>query len=161
MKTAQFFNGGGSSISQLGKTTSADDYTALFQIAQAVLDGFDAGNLSPADHQAPLDALVQVENPKDNSADTIDCARCHLATDTEQVIAMPLLSFNDTTSTLSFQPDGVHVTPSDMAITFRAGDAPFGVNIHVFSYVGTSPAISQRVVNETAAVVEYLDNVPP
>jgi hypothetical protein len=44
-----------------------------------------------------------------------------------------------------------------MAATFRAVDAPFGLNIHVFSYVGTSPTISQRVVNETAAVVEYLN----
>jgi hypothetical protein len=34
------------------------------------------------------------------------------------------------------------------------------VNIHAFSYVNTSPTISQRVVNETAAIVEYLNHLP-
>jgi hypothetical protein len=142
-------------------TTSADNFTSLWQISEAVAAGTDAGGLSPSDHQGALDALVRVENPKDNSANTIDCASCHLATDTEQVVAMPLLSFDDTTSPLAFQPDGTNVTPGDMATTFAPGDAPFGVNTHVFSYVGSSPAISQRVVNETAAVVEYLNDLPP
>jgi hypothetical protein len=33
------------------------------------------------------------------------------------------------------------------------------LNIHAFSYFGTTPGIDQRVINETAAVVEYLNNL--
>lgn len=156
----QSIDGANSLANFFPTTTSADNYASLWQIAQAYLEGADAGGYSASDHQAPLDALVRVENPKDNSADTIDCASCHMATDTEQVVAMPLLSFDDTTSPLAFQPDGIHVTPSDMTVVFSPDDAPFGLNLHVFSYVETSPAISRRVVNETAAVVEYLNNLP-
>jgi hypothetical protein len=142
-------------------TTSADNFTVLWNVTEPIRAGIDAGDLSASDHQVALDALVRVENPKDNSANTIDCASCHMATDTEDVVAMPLLSFDDTTSPLAFQPDGTNVTPGDMAITFAPGAAPFALNTHVFSYVGSSPAISQRVVNETAAVVEYLNDLPP
>jgi hypothetical protein len=120
-------------------TTSADNLTGLWQTSLAILERQDAGSLSPADHQGALDALLRVENPKDNSANTIDCASCHMAFDTEDVVAMPLLSFDDTTSPLAFQPEGTNVTPGDMATTFSPDDGPSGVNIHVFSYVERHP----------------------
>jgi hypothetical protein len=82
-------------------TTSADNISPL--------GNGDAGGLAVPDRQAALDALARVENPRDNSADTIDCLGCHMA-------------------------------------------AP---------YLGARPQISQRVVNETAAVVEYLNALTP
>jgi hypothetical protein len=106
-----------------------------------------------SDRQAALEALVRVENPRDNSPDTIDCASCHMAP-----LRKPSL-FDDTRNPMAFQPDGTNVTPSDMAATY--GDfPPLFVHIHAFSYVDTAPDISQRVVNETAWVVEYLNRVP-
>ena len=35
-----------------------------------------------------------------------------------------------------------------------------GFSIHAFSYHRKFPTINQRVVNETAAIVEYLNNLP-
>jgi hypothetical protein len=132
-----------------GPTTASNDFTALDKGAPTSLSAFD--------RQAALDALVRVENPKDNSPDTVDCASCHMATPTEKIVATPLFGFDDTMSPLAFQPDGTNVTRSAMEATWAAMFAP---NIHAFSYVATSPGISQRVVNETATVVEYLNDLP-
>ena len=44
---------------------------------------------------------------------------------------------------------------SEMAPTFLHGDRPF--DLRAFSCVGADPAINQRVVNETAAIVQDLD----
>jgi len=125
-------------------TASAAEYISL-----------DDGNpmaLSAEARQAAFDALVRVENPAENSANTIDCARCHLATPTEQLIAMPLFSLVDTLSPLAFAPDGTHVTQADLAPSFQNAPGNLGpVNIH---------AISQRTANETAAIVAYLNGLP-
>jgi hypothetical protein len=135
---------------RFGPTTSPDNFSAL--------DDGHPGSLAATALQAAFDGLVQVENPKDNSPNTIDCASCHLATPTEILVAKPLFGLDDTTSPLAFQPDGVHVTAGDMAPTFGINGGDF--NIHAFSYFGASPGINQRVVNETAAVVEYLNDLP-
>jgi hypothetical protein len=139
-------------------TTSSDDYSAVYN----------AGSVSvppSAKDQAALNALARVENPQDNTPDTIDCASCHLATQTEQGSGH-VASFDDTMSPYSFLPDGTLVPPSAMQATFPSGG---GFNIHAFSYLGpnaagvfgSAPTISQRVVNETAVVVEYLNTLPP
>jgi hypothetical protein len=130
-------------------TTSADNITSL---------GYgDGGDLAASDRQAALDALVRVENPRDNSADTIDCLSCHMATPLENFVARPLFSFDDTAGPLAYQPDGTIVTRADMSAT----PDPNLANIHAFSYLGQQPQISQRVVNETAAVVDYLNDLTP
>jgi hypothetical protein len=149
-------------------TTSSDDYSAIYNAsAVSVLPAGEASVLLSPKIQAALDALVRVENPRDNSPDTIDCASCHLATQTEQSSGH-VASFNDTTSPLAYSPDGTIVARSDMQATFTLNA---GFNIHAFSYLGPNaaglghfgsvPTISQRVVNETAAVVEYLNALPP
>ena len=51
---------------------------------------------------------MRVENPADESPNTIDCASCHFATPTEELVGSPLFSFDDRTSPSSFQPDGVN-----------------------------------------------------
>jgi hypothetical protein len=48
------------------------------------------------------------------------------------------------------------VPVADTAATVDASQ----VNLHAFSYAGTHAAISQRTVNEAAAVVEYLVSTP-
>jgi len=132
-------------------TTSTDDLTPL-------VDG-KAADLSTAARQAAFDSLVRIENPGDNSPNTIDCASCHVATPTEQLVARPLFMLDDRTSPLAFQPDGKSVLAADMTPTY--GQAVAGeLNIHAFSYLGQSPGINQRVVNETAAIVQYLNDLP-
>jgi hypothetical protein len=114
--------------------------------------------LSTPARQAALDALVRVENPQDNSPNTVNCSTCHVATPTEKLVAMPLFAFSDVSSALAFQPDATFVAPADTAVTFNTHGGQF--NIHAFSYFGASPGINQRVVNETAAVVAYLNQLP-
>ena len=115
-------------------------------------------DLSAADVEAAFDALVRVEHPGDNSPDTIDCGSCHLATASELLIAKPKFGLDDRTSPLAFQPDGIHVLASDMTPTFDTTSSA-RVNMHAFSYVGRGASINQRVVNESAAVVEYLNQL--
>jgi hypothetical protein len=66
---------------------------------------------------------------------------------------------DDRTSPLAFQPDGQSVVAAAMTPTFTTTTTP-AINIHAFSYVGQAATINQRVVNETAAVVEYLNQLP-
>ena len=75
---------------------------------------------------------------------------------------MPLFSLNDRTSPLAFQPDSAFVTAADMAPSdeLDAGVPNGDLIIHAFSYFGQVPGISQRVVNETAAIVDYLNELP-
>lgn len=132
-------------------TTPSNDFSAL--------DDGTPQSLATSDVQAAFDALVRVENPKDNSPNTVDCASCHVATPTEKLNLLPLFSLDDTTSPLAFQPDGKSVTQAEMAATFISAESQF--NIHAFSYFGQSAGISQRTVNETAAIVEYLNALSP
>jgi hypothetical protein len=134
-----------------GPTTAGDlDFTAL---------GNQPAALSASARQAALDAMVRVENPKDSSPETVDCGSCHMAAPVEKFVAMPQFAFDDTTGPLAFRPDGRDVTSADM----RATQDPtiFFPDLHVFSYFGPYPSISQRAVNETASVVEYLNALPP
>jgi hypothetical protein len=131
-------------------TTSTDDLTPL--------DNGSPNGLSASAREAAFDALVRIENPANHSPNTIDCGSCHFATPTAALIGMPVFSLDDTASALAFHPDNKSVMASDMTRTFST--TSIQLNIHAFSYVGQSPAINQRVVNETAAIVEYLNNLP-
>jgi hypothetical protein len=131
-------------------TSSSDNLTPL-------LSGM-TSSLSSADLTAAFDALVRIENPTLNSPTTIDCASCHMATPTEKLVVMPNFGLDDTTSALSFRPSGTSVTAADLTATFAPVNGR--VDLHAFSYVSSTPAINQRVVNETASVVEYLNALP-
>jgi hypothetical protein len=123
----------------------------------AILDNDRPDSLSPSMSQAALDNLVRVENPADDTVNTIDCGSCHVVTQTEQYIGMPVFSFDDTTSPFAFSPDGTFVTSADMAVPPPTNGL---LNIHAFSYFNQTPGINRRVANETAAVVEYLNQYP-
>jgi hypothetical protein len=124
------------------------------------LAGHTPKSLSSSARQAAFDSLVRIENPRDNSPNTIDCGSCHLATPTERLVAVPEFSLDDRTSPLAFQPDGTSVVAADMTPTFNSSSGIASLNLHAFSYVGRDPGINQRVVNETASVVEYLNHLP-
>ena len=145
--TQSFFRGFGSSIEgQFSPATiGPDDLTPLANAASAA-------QLSATARDAAWASLVRIDNPTRNSPNTIDCASCHLATPIARLVG-PTLSLDEATSTGAFAADGVHVLASEMNPTF---DATAGFNLHAFSYSATDPAINQRTVNETAAIVEYL-----
>jgi hypothetical protein len=139
-------SGGPRSVSP--KTTASDDYSAIYDPAP----GGPPSSIDPAG----VDALLRVENPRYNSPDTIDCAGCHLAEQTARNDGIDAGA-----NPLAYAPDGTTVTRGDMQSTYPANF--FDIDIHVFSYMSTPafPTISQRVVNETASVVEYVNALPP
>jgi hypothetical protein len=128
-------------------TTSGTDLSPLF-----LGPPLDAGT-----SQAAFDALVQVENPGRFSPNTIDCASCHLATPTEQLNAVPLYRLSESGNANAFVPDSRFVAPSHLTPSFSVRA---GFNLHAFSYAGDTAAINQRVVNESAAVAAYLNQLP-
>lgn len=149
--TSQTFFRGFGSVTPAGEfmppTSGSDDLVPL-------ADGSAAMQLTPTARQAAFDGLVRVDNPGDNSPNTTDCASCHLATPVSHLIAQPLFGMVEAQNPNAFQPDGVYVLASEMAPQF---DATGAFNVHAFSYVGSDPGINQRTVNETAAIVAYLN----
>jgi hypothetical protein len=129
-------------------TSSADGFAPLANETTAAAMTSDA-------RKAAFDGLVRVDHPAKNSPETIDCATCHLATPVSAMIAEPLYGLVERDDPDAFHADGTFVLPGEMTPTFLHGDRPF--NLHAFSYVGADPAINQRTVNETAAIVRYLD----
>jgi hypothetical protein len=132
-------------------TTASDDYLAIY-------NPFPLGGLPSSTNKAGIDALLRVENPRYNSPDTIDCASCHMADQTARNDGLDAGA-----NPLAYAPEGTMVARGDMQATFP--EVGFDVNTHVFSYRSgasalAAPTISQRVVNETASVVEYVNALP-
>jgi len=130
-------------------TTSTDN---LVPLANAMT----APQLAAPVRAAAFTGLVHVDHPGKNSPNTIDCASCHLATPVAQLIAAPQFSLIEASDPDAFTPDGTYVLPSETSPTF---DTTGAFNVHAFSYVDASPAINQRVVNETAAIVAYMNRL--
>ena len=142
-----FRNFGPPSAAQyMPSTTSADDLTALA-----------GSDETTAQAQAAFAALVRIDNPSDNSPNTIDCASCHTATPLSLQIAQPEFGLVEATAPGAFQADGTYVLASELTPTFPADLDGKLLQFHVFSYIGITAQIDQRVVNESAAVVVYLN----
>ena len=155
-----FFRGFQSSADPVGafvpKPTGPDDFTVLADAKSALM-------LSAADQAKLTRALARVENPSIFTPDTLDCARCHTASPLGQNVARDRLHLSEADDADAFQPDGKWVTAQEMSATDFSGasqtnpDVPL-VNVHAFSYAIQRPSISQRTVNETAAVVQLLND---
>jgi hypothetical protein len=149
---AQSFTGGADPAHTNGQlvpeTNSSTDYEQLVEGAADL----DAGTV-----QTQFDGLIQVENPTLFTANTIDCGSCHLATPTELNIVVPIYGLGEQGNPHAFAPDARFVFSGEMAPTLGA-TADF--NLHAFSYnSASSVGINQRTVNETAAIVTYLNTL--
>jgi hypothetical protein len=97
-----------------------------------------------AERAALYGAILRVEHPEKHSPATVDCVTCHL---TAPVKTWVERTYGLTPSTADLYPtDGLQGATSAATNHVRA-----------FGYFATSPAISQRTVNETAAVVAYVN----
>ena len=131
------------------QTTSADDFSGLADTRRAV-------DLTAQQRSTAYDALLRVQNPSKHSPDTIDCGQCHFATPTELLVARPIYSMSAAGNPNAFVADSRFVRGNELAPTFVTGpQAVF--NVHAFSYFGQAAGINQRTVNESAAVVAYLN----
>jgi hypothetical protein len=106
---------------------------------------------------AAFGAALRIENPHDHSPNTIDCVSCHMAQPARELVAAPLGITADGNPN-AFVPSAA-IPAADLAATTNLQAADGGLNIHAFSYRGTSPMINRRVINETAANLAYLQTL--
>lgn len=128
------------------KTSAPDDMQLLANINTAT-------NASATERQAALDAAFRIENPDLHTPNTIDCASCHMANPArvrngERELGLPMTNPN------------AFVSNEDLTQTTPVSEARFSINLHAFSYRGAEVFISQRVINETAAAVTFLNALP-
>ena len=128
-------------------STSPDSIAALMNDEEIAV--FDASQRADA-----LAALLRIENPGSHSPTTVDCGSCHMASPVMSRQA-PLLGLSRSGNPAAFVPDGTWVLPSEMQpIEPITGF----LNVHAFSYaLRQQVAVNQRTVNESAAVVQYLN----
>ena len=117
-----------------------------------------AANLTRSERHTQFNGLVRTENPRRTTPETVSCASCHFAMTAKKRIAEPQFGLLDSASTDVFQLDPMLVPAIDLSPTF--GGPEFEINVHAFSYNGTDAAIVQRVVNDSAATVEYFVAAP-
>lgn len=92
---------------------------------------------------AVFEAAIRLENPKLHSAESTDCANCHLAEGAHRIGA----SIYGLTTTKAF---------ANGRSTARRDERTSVTNLHAFGYLGRQVSISQRTANESALVAEQL-----
>jgi hypothetical protein len=126
-------------------TPVADQPAGLALAMQA--SAFNAA--TPAEQRAALDALVAAQNPTLHTPATAQCVGCH--TSTHLVASRALSAGIDVSSLPSY-----FTTSRDNRILngISAGEAR---SLHAFGWLGNNIAISQRVANETAIVLDEIE----
>ncbi len=99
-------------------------------------------------------AMLRLENPDLHTPDTIDCASCHAVEPVRKLLGEKHYASEMARSRGAFEPDEHWVPAADLA-ALETGES--GVNVHMFSYKGTTPSIHRRTVNESAAIVAHIN----
>lgn len=126
------------------------NYTVTPSVAEgatlAVALASGAASAASADaRQRAMDALARIENPHLESAESVDCAACHLANRTRG----NLQTVYGLASSLAFA--------SSAEALRQMGNAENDPNnLRAFGYVDTQPAIAQRTANETVLVLAQM-----
>ncbi len=119
---------------------SADDLSLFLNPALA-------DQASADQRTAALRAALRIENPTSHSPDTIDCVSCHVAMAArlwgEQNLALSAEGLEE-----QFTVDGAVVDGATVKQT---------TELRAFGHFGRRTSISQRTVNETASVVDYVN----
>lgn len=95
-------------------------------------------------------SAISFENPKLHNTGTLDCASCHLANMTHQWAQSnyPNLNWNVEFSDVTYISEFNLNNPTQKEVRPN--------QFRIFGYFGKEPAISQRVINETAEVAAYI-----
>jgi hypothetical protein len=92
---------------------------------------------------------ARIQNPRRHAAGTVDCVSCHVAPATEAYIARAFDPEVPAGWLENFESPGQN-------LDLTSGAYRFTTTLRALGYVGEEPAISRRVVNESAAVLEQL-----
>lgn len=112
---------------------------------------------SKSARQASYDAALRIENPGFHSPNTIDCASCHVGQAARLLIGDDVLGLSATGNANLFSRDPKFVSARSMKQTTNVRTQP--LNVHMLSYRNDKLMIGQRVINETAATVAYVNGV--
>jgi len=105
---------------------------------------------SDGERQAAYDDALVIENPTKKTVDQESCAACHTA--------LPMRIMAEKTFDLKSTGNANAFTSSfDLARTSKPQLSEQQNMLHAFSYHGVDAGISQRTINESAAVAEYLN----
>lgn len=109
---------------------------------------------TPAEQRQALEAMAASDNPKLNTADTIQCVTCHVTT-TVMGDRATIAGVDVTTLTSRYVNTDFDMTPlGDPATRFRT--------LRGLGWFRRSPLVAQRTVNETANVLSELEvRYPP
>ena len=143
--------GNGFNGSFVPSPTAADDIEALTSVSRG-------NTATAAQRQNTFEAMLRIENPNFHSPNTIDCASCHVS-EVARVINAPTWGLEAEGNAFAFVAPA-SVPAADVALTAPVKPGISQKNFHAFSYRADEPRINQRVVNETAAIVAYLDALP-
>ena len=130
------------------ETTHADSIALLVNASKAK-------TATKAKQKAAYDAALRIENPNVHSPNTIDCASCHLAQPARLLVGDDVLHLSAAGNPNLFQRDSKYVSARSMKQTTSLRGQP--LNVHMLSYRGDQLMIGQRVINETAALVAYVN----
>ena len=111
-------------------------------------------SVSAEKRQAAFDATFRIENPNLHSPDTIDCASCHAAEPARRIVGEGKLGLTLKDRRAAFVASTEFVPAADMKLTSIDTS---GIDVHMFSYKGKVASNHPRTVNESAAVVAYLN----
>ncbi len=100
--------------------------------------------------QKTVDAIFRVESPKFNNPETINCSSCHVAQGARSWFLRNSFEVDLENNPFRFQA-GANSRPDNTYSTST-------INLRNFGYFNKAPAISQRVVNETALIVKQLNS---
>lgn len=135
-------------------STSADNLAKLISLPAME-------KATAAERIQAYEAGLRIENPRRHSPNSVDCATCHLADPALVTLGERQFGLSRTGNANAFAPDARFVSADDMRRTAIPPELAFGQtpNLHMFSYLGVSAGIGQRVINETADVMSYMNGV--
>ena len=113
-----------------------------------------AAAAGPEGRARAFNALLRIEHPDLHTPDTVDCASCHAVEPVRRLIGAKLYPNDLAASRGGFTPDAQWVPAADVA---QAAPADSSINVHMFSYKGSTPSIHKRTINESAAIVAHLN----
>ncbi len=122
-------------------SSSADEFSLL-------LDPIAAAGATAEARAAAFGAALRVESPDRHSPASVDCVTCH--------VAAPARAFAERTFGLSAVGSPDQWVAADGAAPEGATELPTN-GLRAFGILGRAPAVSQRVANETAAVVALVN----
>ena len=107
-------------------------------------------DVSPAERATALKATARALNPRIHHSESIDCGACHVAAE--------IAVFAQRKAGLSLDPIDRFATSYRLdAVPGPQDDLSLLQNFHMLSYFGVIPSVATRTANETAAVLEYVN----